>query len=68
MGKITVKVKETKILEYDSELFQEHIDEIPMIAMCEFGAMCASKELIVLRNYESLSKFNDLMVSFLTKS
>lgn len=68
MGKITVKVRETEILEYNSELFQECIDEIPIFAMCQTGAICATKEVIVLRDYQGLSKLNDFMVSYLTKS
>ena len=67
MKKIVVKVKDTKILDYNAEVFQEHIDEIPYMVMCGIGAICASKEEIVLRDYADLSKLNDLMVQYLTK-
>ena len=66
MKKIMVKVNETEILEYNSELFQEHIDEIPIRAMAEIDAVSASKEEIVLKEYSDLPKLNNLMVSYLT--
>lgn len=65
MRKISVKVKETIIVNYNYELFEKHIDEILTKVMCEVKAISASKDVIVLNDYADLSKLNDLMISYL---
>ena len=65
MKKISVKVEGQVIVEYNFELFEKHIDEICIKAMCEVGATIASKEQIVLNSYSDLSKLNNLMISYL---
>lgn len=65
MKKIVIKVNEQIVVEYNYELFEKHIDEITSKAMCEAGAILASEEVIVLKDYSDLSKLNDLMVSYL---
>lgn len=66
MKTIKVKVNNTVVLEYNLELFQEHIGEITVRAMNEAGAFYASSDEIVLRNFSDLPKLNNLMVSYLT--
>ena len=65
MKKIAVEINEQMVLEYNYELFKEHIPEILLRATSEGIAILAAKEVIVLKDYSDLSKLNDLMIRYL---